>query len=113
MTFKQGDIVIADFPFSSMTGFKKRPCVVLAQSDSAGDYIVVFISSALRAQVLPSSVYVSPAHAEWHKTGLKIACSIRSDKIMTLNTALIAGKIGELPSDLLNTLKEKLTALLL
>jgi mRNA interferase MazF len=113
MTFKQGDIVIADFPFTSMTGVKKRPCVVLAQSDSAGDYIVAFISSALSAQLLRSSVDLSPTHAEWGKTGLRVACVIRSDKVMTLNTVLIDGKIGELPSDVLKALKQKLAALLL
>ncbi|MFQ3597220.1 MAG: type II toxin-antitoxin system PemK/MazF family toxin [Chloroherpetonaceae bacterium] len=113
MKFSRGDIVVADFPFTAMTDFKKRPCVVLAQSDTPDDYIVAFISSSSDARSLPSAVSVLPTHKEWDKTGLRAACVIRPDKLMTLHTSLIAGKIGNLPEDRIAELKEKLAGLLL
>jgi hypothetical protein len=49
--FLPGEIVIAVFPFTSLTGVKRRPCVVLAAGDTTGDFVVAFITTAASTTV--------------------------------------------------------------
>ena len=45
--FRAGEVVIAAFPFTSLTGVKRRPCVVLAAGDTQNDFVVAFITSVV------------------------------------------------------------------
>ncbi|MSU62938.1 MAG: type II toxin-antitoxin system PemK/MazF family toxin [Pedosphaera sp.] len=110
--FKPGEIVIAAFPFTSLTSVKRRPCVVLAAGDTPGDFIVAFVTSANVASGLRSAVAIGPTHPEWKKTGLKTMSIIRADKLETLNDSVISGAIGILPPDILEAVRNKLKALL-
>ena len=82
--FVPGEIVIAAFPFTTLTGAKRRPCLVLAAGDSSGDFLVAFITSNLDWSRLPSATSVVPAHPGWRQTGLKVASAVRADKLVTL-----------------------------
>jgi len=110
--FVPGEIVIAAFPFTTLTGAKRRPCLVLAAGDSSGDFLVAFITSNLDWSRLPSATSVVPAHPGWRQTGLKVASVVRADKLVTLSDAVIAGAIGSLPQDLLDDIRFKLKRLL-
>ncbi|HEU0011220.1 MAG TPA: type II toxin-antitoxin system PemK/MazF family toxin [Verrucomicrobiae bacterium] len=110
--FQPGDIVIAAFPFSSLTGLKRRPCVVLAAADTPHDFLVAFVTTTLPAAQLPSATLLSSAHPAWRQTGLKTASVIRVDKLVTLNDCVISGVIGLLPPDVLATMRGKLKTLL-
>jgi mRNA interferase MazF len=110
--FQPGEIVIAAFPFSSLTGIKRRPCLVLAAGDTANDFIVAFITKTLTAARLPSGLLVANGHPAWKQTGLKAASVIRADKLVTLNDSVISGAIGLLPADLLAAVRGKLKHLL-
>src|ERR1051326_6938209 len=105
--FRPGEIVIAAFPFSSLTTLKRRPCVVLAESDTPNDFVVAFITKTTAAANLPSAVLIDSAHPAWKHTGLKVQSVIRPDKLVTLNDAVISGAIGVLPSDLLAVVRQK------
>jgi hypothetical protein len=63
-----GEIVIAAFPFSSLVGIKRRPCLVLAQADTPNDFVVAFITSNATAARLPSAVLVDSVHVGFKKT---------------------------------------------
>jgi mRNA interferase MazF len=110
--FRAGDVVIAAFPFTSLTGVKRRPCVVLATGDTPNDYVVAFITTVMAAANLPSATLISPSHPAWGQTGLKAASVIRADKLVTLNDSVISGAIGVLPPDLLTAVRGKLKTLL-
>ena len=110
--FQPGEIVIAAFPFTSLTGVKRRPCVVLAVGDTPNDFLVAFITTTLSAAQLPSATLVSPAHPAWPQTGLKTASVIRVDKLVTLNDCVISGAIGLLPPDVLAIIRGRLKTLL-
>ena len=110
--FQPGEIVIAAFPFTSLTGVKRRPCAVLAAGDTANDFVVAFITTTLEAGQLPSAMVIMPNHPAWKRTGLKTASVIRADKLVTLNDSVISGAIGFLPSDTLAAVRGKLKVLL-
>jgi mRNA interferase MazF len=109
--FQPGEVVIAAFPFSSLTGIKRRPCLVLAAGDTADDFVVAFITSITKTSRLPSATLIEPRHPAWSQTGLKAASVIRADKLVTLNGSVISGAIGALPPDTLAHVREKLKAL--
>jgi len=110
--FDAGEVVIAAFPFTSLTGVKRRPCVVLAVGDTPHDFVVAFITTVMAAANLPSATLISTSHPAWRQTGLKSASVIRADKLVTLNDSVISGTIGVLPSDVLAAVRSKLKTLL-
>jgi mRNA interferase MazF len=110
--FQPGEIVHAAFPFTDLTSTKRRPCLVLARCDWPEDFLVAFITSASDAPISPNAVAVDPSHREWRKTGLKKPSLIRADKLTTLHESVISGVIGVLPAEVMNTVREKLRALL-
>jgi mRNA interferase MazF len=110
--FAPGEIVIAAFPFTAISGTKRRPCLVLAAGDSRGDFLVAFITSTVDLSRLPSATAVLPAHPGWRQTGLKVPSVVRADKLVTLGDAVISGAIGSLPPDLMEEIRLKLKRLL-
>jgi hypothetical protein len=56
-------------------------------------------------------ITVEPTHPSWRQTRLKASSVVRTDKLCTLNTRVIAGRLGVLPSDLLNAIRGRLKTL--
>ena len=111
MSFAPGEIVLATFPFSDLSGVKRRPCVVLAVADTPDEFVVAFITSKAARASLNSAVSIESGYPQWRQTGLKTASVIRADKLATLHTRVISGALGRLPADLLVVLKSKLMSL--
>ena len=110
--FRAGEVVIAAFPFTSLTSVKRRPCVVLAAGDTPNDFVVAFVTSVTAVANLPSATLIPTTHSAWRQTGLKAASVVRADKLVTLNDSVISGGIGVLPADLLLAVRGKLKTLL-
>ena len=88
-----GAIVLTDFPFTDLTAAKRRPAsVISADNDRRTDVIVAYITSIPRNY--PDAMAITPTRA----TGLKVASSVRFDKIATINKEIIAGRIGNADS---------------
>ena len=106
-----GDIVLAAFPFTDLSATKRRPCVVLATAESPGDFVFAFITTEPPAKFPRFGVAVEPAHPFWKRTRLKASSVVRIDKLCTLNTCVITGRLGVLPPDLLDTIRVRLKSL--
>ncbi len=92
--FPFGSIVLTRFPFTDLTGDKRRPALVVSRdNDRRPDLVVCFITSVPR--VGPDMAPLA-ATAE---TGLKVPSVVRFDKLATLDRAVIAGRIGAAPAD--------------
>jgi mRNA interferase MazF len=88
--FAFGSIVLARFPFTDLSGDKRRPALVVSRNnDRRLDLVACFISSVLR-----TGSDVAPIEAS-STTGLKVPSVVRFDKIATLDRSVIAGKLGE------------------
>jgi len=84
--FAFGSIVLTRFPFTDLSGDKRRPALVVSRdNDRRADLVVCFITSVPRSG--PDMAPLSPTPG----TGLKVASVVRFDKLATLDRAVIAG----------------------
>jgi mRNA interferase MazF len=87
--FKFGDIVLARFPFTDLSGGKLRPALIVSRDNSGPDLILAFITS--KTQVVNANVLqLSPSKAN----GLKTDSVVRFDKLATLEASIVVGKLG-------------------
>lgn len=95
--FAFGTIVLARFPFTDLTGDKRRPALVVSDdNDRRPDLIVCFITSVPRTG--PDMASIQPTSG----TGLKVPSVVRFDKLATLERSVIAGKIGHATAEWLS-----------
>jgi mRNA interferase MazF len=87
--FNFGDIILISFPFSNLTSFKKRPCLVLKEHQQ--DVLVVFISSQFK-QRSTDDILVKKDNIN----NLVVDSLIKVWKINVLHKGLIIKKIGNL-----------------
>jgi mRNA interferase MazF len=101
----KGDIVLIPFPFTDLTGNKKRPAIVLI--DSEDDITICFITTQLNWQS-EFDVTVHPSKSN----GLKKTSVIRLNKIATVDKALLIGLLGRLDKGIISELNQKLINIL-
>jgi mRNA interferase MazF len=91
--FAFGSIVLTRFPFTDLSGDKRRPALVLSRNnDRRSDLVVCFITSVPR-----TGPDMAPLAATTG-TGLKVPSVVRFDKLATLDRSVIAGKLGDAPA---------------
>jgi mRNA interferase MazF len=89
--FVKGDIVVIPFPFSDLSGSKKRPAMVLA--DLAGDDIILCQVTSQQSK----DVYAIPIDNSDFKIGsLPVSSNIRPSRIFTADKKIIIKKAGTL-----------------
>jgi mRNA interferase MazF len=89
-----GSIVLTRFPFTDLSGDKRRPALVVSRdNDRRPDLVVCFITSVPR-----SGPDIAPLAAS-ADTGLKVASVVRFDKLATLDRSVVSGQLGEAPPD--------------
>jgi mRNA interferase MazF len=101
MDYKLGDILLIKFPFTDNVTFKKRPTLIIKDTNDE-DVIVCRITSKL---------YNTPYDIElkeWSQSGLKLPSVIRAHKLASLEKTMIDTKLGELDH---NTQSEVITVL--
>ena len=89
--FVKGAVVVLPFPFSDLTGSKRRPAFVLANLDG-DDVILCQITS--RAKYDPYAVAVKSA--DFESGSLSVDSYIRPNKIFTADKKLILSVAGQL-----------------
>ena len=90
--FPFGSIVLTRFPFTDLSGDKRRPALVVSRdNDRRTDLVVAFITSVPRTG--PDVAPLNPDPG----TGLKVPSVVRFDKLATLDRSVIAGKLGTAP----------------
>lgn len=91
--FAFGSIVLTRFPFTDLSGDKRRPALVVSRDDPRRtDVVVCFITSVPRAG--PDMAPIAPSPG----TGLKAPSVVRFDKLATLDPTVITGKLGDAPA---------------
>ena len=92
--FPFGSIVLTRFPFTDLSGDKRRPALVVSRdNDRRPDLVVCFITSVPRMG--PDMAPI----AATKETGLKVPSVVRFDKLATLDRSVVVGRIGAAPAD--------------
>jgi mRNA interferase MazF len=87
--FAFGDIVLCRFPFTDLSGDKRRPALVVSVENGRRlDLVVSFITSVPRSG--PDMAPISPSP----RTGLKLPSVVRFDKLATLDRSVVTGRLG-------------------
>jgi mRNA interferase MazF len=91
--FEFGAIVLARFPFTDLSGDKRRPVIVVSRDNARRtDIVVCFITSVPRAGPDMATIDATAT------TGLKVASTVRFDKLATLEKSVITGHLGHAPA---------------
>ena len=89
--FIKGDVVIIPFPFTDLTGNKKRPAFVIA--DLPGDDIIVCqITSKAKSDSFALSLNMN----DFTSGGLSVSSYIRPNKIFTADKNIILSTAGHI-----------------
>lgn len=96
MRFEPGDLVLLNFPFTSETGAKQRPALVLLDTNDE-DLVVA------RVTTQPHSTSLDVPISDWGGAGLIAPSTVRLHKLATVERRLVKRRLGTLqPPDLSN-----------
>jgi PemK-like, MazF-like toxin of type II toxin-antitoxin system len=86
VTLSRGDVVLARFPFTDLTGSSLRPALVISAGPIGHDIIIAAISSVVRGNLAATDFLVETTHPEFNQTGLRLASVIRLHKLALSET---------------------------
>ncbi|HEV3146227.1 MAG TPA: type II toxin-antitoxin system PemK/MazF family toxin [Gemmataceae bacterium] len=106
MPIKRGDIVLADLPFSNMSGSKIRPALVVqcdANNARLQDVIVAIITrTTARAAAEPTQLLIDITTPEGKQTKLLHTSAVKCEHLITIEQSLIQRTIGNLTPALMS-----------
>ncbi len=105
MRYKLGDIVLITFPFVESNTSKKRPALVLLDTDD-NDIVVARITSQLNKDNYTLEIN------EWKTCGLLLPSVVKLNKIATINKSHVYFKLGSLQDQDLAKIKRMLKGML-
>ena len=89
--FVKGSVVILPFPFSDLTGSKRRPAFVLADLDGDDAILCQITSRAHRDQYA-----IAVTGSDFSSGSLSVDSYVRTNKIFTADKRLVASVAGQL-----------------
>ena len=108
-----GEIYLAKFPFGDAPGMKLRPVLLLTGPlGPVPEVLVVYISSVIPSQLLPSDLILDPALQQFHSTHLKTTSALRLHKLATIHCTSLVRYLGRLETETWLMATQKLTSLL-
>ncbi len=99
--FAAGDIVLVSFPFAEGTTAKQRPAIVLKKLEHYDDFLALPVTTK---SFHDHTVIVESAMIE--RGSLPKTSWIRYDKIATLNSSQVLGRVATLNGNALKALTE-------
>jgi mRNA interferase MazF len=109
MTPKRGDVVLVRFPFSSGSGGKLRPALVV-QNDRNNRRLANVILAAITTRTHhagePTQLLVDPASTDGRSSGLKHVSCVSCENLATVEQQLIVRRLGHLPEAVMRQVNE-------
>lgn len=105
--FVKGDIVVIPFPFSDLSGSKKRPALVLA--DLAGDDIIL---CQITSQINKDSYSIFLEDSDFKTFKLPAPSNIRPNRIFTADKRIILKKAASLKDEVLDKVVRKVVEII-
>lgn len=105
--FIKGDIVVIPFPFSDLSGSKKRPALVLA--DLQGDDIIL---CQITSQQTKDKYAIAIKDSDFKTGKLTAPSNIRPNRIFTADKNIIIKKVATLNKAAVNGVIQKIISIL-
>ncbi|MBI4680382.1 MAG: type II toxin-antitoxin system PemK/MazF family toxin [Nitrospirae bacterium] len=106
MTYKPGDIVLVNFPFTDLLSSKVKPAIVI--TIKGADVIILGIFSKIPEKIKESHFLIAETDEYFAKTGLKKKSIIKTEKIAVIHNSNIKRTLGFLPDNIFSIVKIKL-----
>jgi len=87
--FIKGDIVIIPFPFSDLSGSKRRPAFVI--TELGGDDVLL---CQITSKAGKDRYSINLVSSDFHEGGLLLSSNIRPNKIFTADKSIIIRRAG-------------------
>ncbi len=100
MIYKRGDIILINFPFTSLLKSKKRPVLVIKSENEYNDFICLQVTSKDTHSKLYAIRDTDISDGE-----LKLKSYIRYDKCFTLNSKLVDKRLASINYSFMSRLK--------
>ena len=104
----KGKIVVVPFPFTDLSSYKRRPALVLHETEF--DVVVAYISSVMPSATSHEDVVIPQSRHSFARTGLISDSVIMLGKLATVEKSLIIRVLGEVDDDLKAEINPKLAA---
>lgn len=91
---RRGDVLLARFPFTDLSGTKVRPCLLL--TDPTGDDRRLAANEGQSGALTVTACALPPADPKFAQTGLRATSVIHLDKIATLHRQVIPRRLGSI-----------------
>jgi len=92
---ERGDVVLVAFPFADLTEARLRPALIVGRV-AGDDLVLVFVTSRPPGAAAASECLLAPTDDEFAPTGLRVASTIRLDRLATLDRALVRRRLGHI-----------------
>jgi len=100
MSYKKGDILLVNFPFTNLAESKKRPVLVIKDENEYGDIVCFQITSKQN-----QSNIIEIASIDTNES-LKLKSFVKYDKCFTIDSKIVDKKLTFINSEFLRNLKE-------
>jgi mRNA interferase MazF len=105
--FVKGDVVIVPFPFSDLTGTKRRPALVVA-NPQGNDLLLCQITS----QSVRDEYAIKIEDSDFIMGGLAQISNIRPNRLFTADQSIILYKAGQIKPEKLEFVRMKIIEIL-
>ena len=107
---EEGQTVLFRFPKTDQTEGKLRPALILRQLPGQyNDWLICMISSQIDQRITDFDEIISSNDPDFKQSGLKLPSLIRISRIAVVNSDILLGKLGQIDSQRLFRIKQKLS----
>jgi len=102
-----GEVILVPFPFSDLTGVKKRPAMVLADIEVRNEIICLMLTSVkIKSEKYEYNI------VKWEEAGLLKPTVARIHRLFTLHRNMVNKKLGRLTAEEYNMILKRVIDLL-
>ena len=115
MALQRGDVVLVSYPYSSGTGSKMRPAVVVQPDQNnqrLTNVILAPITTTTHRQKEPTQLLIDPGTIVGRGSGLKHPSVVTCENLSVVAQSLVKRKLGKLPTTTMQGVDDCLKAAL-
>ncbi len=101
--FEQGNVILIPFPYSDLTGSKKRPALIISNSNLKGEDKICCLITSNNPK---DGILISKNSFNFGKLPFK--SWVKPHRIFTIDEKIIIRKLAKVKSDFLKQIKDKI-----